>query len=515
MATSSTTAAPAPAPAPVLVPVPNKSASPAKHIVLRDSCPSSDPTQFPCEAGLSSYYIPQSSLECAHFICQVDSNTVQVITTDSETTQKKSVALPAVLGTIIPVGIIGAGVLFFLLRRRHKKQRAMDAQHEDARYMSSYNNLIDDSSANGARSNRAYSSTYSVSKWRDSAMRAPETPGSHASIPIIFSAEYNGDQALGYRETKLYNTGAQTHETGQWASPNVVNLKQKPQLVVLGGNATTFTGTGLGVDTTNVQVLPPGGQNSSTQITPDTPLTPEAPFASAVSDMATPVTPQMPSVAQVNRLQGNRAIESVQNQDQPAPGSPLRVLDNGWDSDADGPEYYSESEGSGSDAEESDSESEESDSDSEESGSDSEESGSDSEESGSEAEESGSGSSESSSDIEDGEGDANDDEDAEESSAEASDDHSESEDGEEYDSDSQGDGEHGGAPDDGTDASDEEYSESELESEAEAESELEPQSKQLHQNQLTLGPELIFDSSDLDLFSSDLLSAAQNIGAGP
>ncbi|KAJ1939225.1 hypothetical protein GGF37_004481, partial [Kickxella alabastrina] len=159
MATSSTTAAPAPAP--VLVPVPNKSASPAKHIVLRDSCPSSDPTQFPCEAGLSSYYIPQSSLECAHFICQVDSNTVQVITTDSETTQKKSVALPAVLGTVIPVGIIGAGVLLFLLRRRHKKQRAMDAQHEDARYMSSYNNLIDDSSANGARSNRAYSSTYS------------------------------------------------------------------------------------------------------------------------------------------------------------------------------------------------------------------------------------------------------------------------------------------------------------------------------------------------------------------
>ncbi|KAJ1889593.1 hypothetical protein LPJ66_007951, partial [Kickxella alabastrina] len=456
MATSSTTAAPAP----VLVPVPNKSESPAKHIVLRDSCPSSDPTQFPCEAGLSSYYIPQSSLECAHFICQVDSNTVQVITTDSETTQKKSVALPAVLGTIIPVGIIGAGVLFFLLRRRHKKQRAMDAQHEDARYMSSYNNLIDDSSANGARSNRAYSSTYSVSKWRDSAMRAPETPGSHASIPIIFSAEYNGDQALGYRETKLYNTGAQANETGQWASPNVVNLKQKPQLVVLGANTTTFTGTDLGVDTTNVQVLRPGGQNSNTQITLDTPLTPETPFASAVSDMATLVTSQMPEVAQVNRLQGNRAIESVQNQDQSVPGSPLRVLDNGWDSDADGPEYYSESEGSGSDAEESDSESEEGDSDSEESGSDSEESGS-------EAEESGSESSESSSDVEDGKGDANDAEDAEESSVEVSDNYSESEDGEEYDSDSQDDGEHDGAPDDGTDASDKEYSESELESEAE------------------------------------------------
>ncbi|KAJ1933220.1 hypothetical protein GGF37_006799 [Kickxella alabastrina] len=360
-------------------------------------------------------------------------------------------------------------------------------------------------------------------------MRAPETPGSHASIPIIFSAEYNGDQALGYRETKLYNTGTQANETGQWASPNVVNLKQKPQLVVLGGNA-SFTGTDLGADTTNVQVLRPGGQNSNTQITPDTPLTPETPFASAVSDMAMPVTSQMSGVVQANRLQGNRAIESVQNQDQSAPGSPLRVLDNGWDSDADGPEYYSESEGSGSDAEESDSESEESDSDSEESGSDSEESGSDSEESGSdseesgsEAEESGSESSESSSDIEGGEGDANNannDEDTKKSSAEASDNYSESENGEEYDSDSQGDGERDGVPDDGapdddTDASYEEYSKSELESEAEAESELEPQSKKLHQNQLTLGPELKFDSSDLDLFSSDLLSAAQNIGAGP
>ncbi|KAJ1837786.1 hypothetical protein LPJ73_007285, partial [Coemansia sp. RSA 2703] len=294
-----------------------------------DGCPASDPTPFPCEPGQSSYYIPQNSVQCAHYICQSDANSSD--NNSDSSNSKKSVLLPAVLGSVIPLAVICGGVVFFF-HRRHRKQRANDALHGDAQYMSSYNNLIDDNFMNGPRSPGAYSSTYSVSKWRDSAMNDPAVAGSHASIPIIFSTDHNGgretklfdgDEASGYRETKLYNAGAQNEKGAQWAAPNVVNLKQKPQLVVLNGN-TTAAAAGLELNTKDLNAQRSVDGTSSDSDSPATPLTPDTPMSVAISEVATPVGTQKPRIVQVGRPQIIRNMELGQNGDGQIPSSPLR-----------------------------------------------------------------------------------------------------------------------------------------------------------------------------------------------
>ncbi|KAJ1647801.1 hypothetical protein LPJ64_000835 [Coemansia asiatica] len=334
---------------------------------VSDGCPN-EPESVTCDAGQTAQYIAQNSVQCAHYICKSNSNSSN--NQDSNGSSKKSVLLPAVLGSVIPLAAIAAGIVFFL-HRRHRKQRSMDAQHEGAKYMSSYNNLEDDGYANGPMSPSLYSSTYSASKWRDSAMRDTEITDSHASIPIIFSSDQGGDQPYGaretklfnggetpaYRETKLYNHSAQTEESRQWAAPNVVNLKQKPQLVVLNGSAAS---PALKVDNNKTRELSSNDSSCSNSESPATPLTPETPFESAFSEVATPVSTQKPRIVQVGRPQVVRNMEVGQSPDTLISGSPLRVATRNWGSGSEESSEGSDSEHSGSKSEsESGSESEE------------------------------------------------------------------------------------------------------------------------------------------------------------
>ncbi|KAJ2537770.1 hypothetical protein EV175_006622, partial [Coemansia sp. RSA 1933] len=225
--------------------------------------------------------------------------------------------------------------------------------HSDAKYMTDYNSLEDNAfGGNGMHIPDAYSSTYSISKWRDS--EHPDNLGSHASIPIIFSAEYSIDQINGsssssgaaYRETRLYNADASAEDSRKWASPNVVNVKQKPRLVVLGGSASASSmSAALEIDTANIHSNAAhdamGGGSASTG-TPTSPETPESMAIAAKASAAT--TTQMPRIVQIGNPQAARAVEAdVGSQ---TPGSPLRSVANGWDSESE----FSDSDG-GSDGE--------------------------------------------------------------------------------------------------------------------------------------------------------------------
>ncbi|KAJ1987718.1 hypothetical protein GGI25_003949 [Coemansia spiralis] len=194
----------------------------------------------------------------------------------------------------------------------------------------------------------AYSSTYSVSKWRDSALQIPGSPGSHASIPIIFSAEYSLDQLNSNgagpsinRETRLYNATAASDETQQWATPNVVNIKQKPQLVVLGATSPS-TSVPLEINTTNIRDKQPesetnaGVASASDEESPATPLSPETPVSmTSITKASAPAKTQMPRIVQIGNPQATRALEATTQQPQLAPGSPLRAMTHGWDSESD------------------------------------------------------------------------------------------------------------------------------------------------------------------------------------
>ncbi|KAJ2742918.1 hypothetical protein GGI20_004138 [Coemansia sp. BCRC 34301] len=322
----------------------------------QNGCPH-DPPLIACPSGQTSYYVAQSSVECAHYIC----------TTrpggggggdDDGASSKKSVVLPAVLGSVLSAIAIGFGVFYYIIRRK-RTGRAEEAQHQDAKYMSGYNNLGDDSFGTNPRSPGAYSSTYSVSKWRDSVFPAPGSPRSHSSIPIIFSQEnsaeftqgtretklYTGAHEPVFRETRLYPATAPTDEARQWASPNVVNVKQKPQLVVLDNSLSSVaSGSGLGVNTANSRDLHSASSDTSSDTdsashsgpnSPATPITPDTPDVPNIAQASTPMTTQMPRIVQVGRPQMIRALESSQKLEPALLNSPLRVETNGWDSDSD------------------------------------------------------------------------------------------------------------------------------------------------------------------------------------
>ncbi|KAJ2613423.1 hypothetical protein EV177_002539 [Coemansia sp. RSA 1804] len=297
-----------------------------------------------CPDGETSYYIPQNSLECAHYECRSSSSSEDGSDSSNGGSKSNSVVLGAVLGSIIPVVAIGAGVFFFLHWRR-KSKRSSDAQHGDAKFMPDYNSLDDNAfGGHGMHMPDAYSSTYSISKWRDSALQIPDTPGSHASIPIIFSAEYSMDQLNGSRptsatnrETRLYDTNASTEDAPKWATPNVVNVKQKPQLVVLGngGASSSAPSSALEIDTVNIRKGQADGEGLGSS-SPGTPLSPDTPESLAsISKASAPATIQMPRIVQIGNPQATRAVEAdVGHQAQPPPGSPLRAVANGWDSES-------------------------------------------------------------------------------------------------------------------------------------------------------------------------------------
>ncbi|KAJ2910801.1 hypothetical protein GGI21_000498 [Coemansia aciculifera] len=240
-------------------------------------CPS-DPSPLACPSGQTSYYVPQNSEQCAHYICSISSGNGGSDGGGSSSSSKQSVVLPAVLGSVLSAIAIGFGAFYYIVRRK-RAGRADDAQHQDAKYMSSYNNLGDDGFGANPRSPGAYSSTYSVSKWRDAAFPAPGSPRSHSSIPIIFSQEnsaefahgaretklYNGAHEAAFRETRLYPATAPTDDARKWAAPNVVNVKQKPQLVVLDNSLSSVLSAGeLEIDTANARGLRSASSDTKT-----------------------------------------------------------------------------------------------------------------------------------------------------------------------------------------------------------------------------------------------------------
>ncbi|KAJ2024805.1 hypothetical protein GGI06_000839 [Coemansia sp. S85] len=346
----------------------------------RDGC-SSEPKPIACSSGQTSYYVPQSSVACAHYICitrPADGGNSD----DPSTKSTKSVVLPAVLGSVLSAIAIGFGILYYIIRR-NRASRAVDAQHQDAKYMSGYNNLGDDSFGANPMSPGAYSSTYSVSKWCDSAFPTPGGPHSHTSIPIIFSQEnsaefmhgsretklYNGALEPAFRETRLYPATAPTDEARQWAAPNVVNVKQKPQLVVLDNSMSSLaSGDGLEVSAANIRSSQSTSSDSGSGTgsdtgsdsgsdtcsdtdsdvesdsgsasplgpgSPTTPLTPDTPDVSKITQALTPMTTQMPRIVQVGHPLMIRSLEPSQKQAQPSLSSPLHVQSNGWDSESD------------------------------------------------------------------------------------------------------------------------------------------------------------------------------------
>ncbi|KAJ2452698.1 hypothetical protein EV183_002758 [Coemansia sp. RSA 2336] len=281
-----------------------------------DACP--EPSPIACEDGQNPNYIPQSSVQCAHYVCppaKPDNGDGD----NSGDSSSKSVVLPAVLGTIVPLAIIGV-VVFLFLHYRRRNRRSIEAQHKDAKYMSSYNHLEE-----GALS------PYSVSKWHESA--DADTSNSRASIPIIFSADmsqrpsednretklFGSEEGAAYRETRLYN-GAASEEARKWAAPNVVNLPQVPQVP----QVPQAGAPGLAIDTASVRAP------KVTEMDAESPETPESP---GITQITSPVTTQ-PRIVQVAKPQVIRTIGS-EAAEQNSPGSPLRVANNGWDSDSD------------------------------------------------------------------------------------------------------------------------------------------------------------------------------------
>ncbi|KAJ1764525.1 hypothetical protein IW139_005867 [Coemansia sp. RSA 353] len=268
-----------------------------------EGCPT-EPTPITCDDGQKSNYIPQTSTQCAHYSCpaaQADNSDA-----NSGSSKAKSVVLPAVLGTLIPLVAIGVGV-YLILHYRRRSRRAAEAKHQDAKYMASYNNLDEGS----VRSPDVFSSTYSATKWRDSVFN----DGSRASIPIIYAEDsretklYGAEESAAYRETRLYNTSEAPKAT------IVPQVPQMPQMVVLGASGPPS----LAIDTVGLRA------------TANDTLSPETPDSPGITQLSSPVTTQLPRIVQVGKPQIIRTLA----EDQPAPGSPLRVADNGWGSDAD------------------------------------------------------------------------------------------------------------------------------------------------------------------------------------
>ncbi|KAJ2616118.1 hypothetical protein H4S08_000931 [Coemansia sp. RSA 1365] len=334
----------------------------------QNGCPADGPKPITCKDGQDSVYVSQTSVQCAHYMCppaksESDDNE------DSDSNSKtRSVIIPAVLGTVIPLVVIATGI-FFYLHRRNRSRESMDGHHHDSKYLSGYNNLDENAFGGYMRSPDNLSSGYSISKWRDSAAQDVHTSGSQASIPIIFSAEFsarpsddnnretklfNEDEAAQYRETRLFSSTASAEDVRKWAAPSVVNLNQMsqtpqvpqmPQMVVLnhpnGESRPTTATSHLEIDTAGARNLVAEGTNrtsSDSGINADPSANSQTPGSGdspIVTEITASVATEMPRIVQVGKTQATRAVEPGNNQEQAVPGSPLRVSNNGWDSDSD------------------------------------------------------------------------------------------------------------------------------------------------------------------------------------
>ncbi|KAJ2691462.1 hypothetical protein H4R19_006364, partial [Coemansia spiralis] len=210
-----------------------------------DGCPAAEPNPITCDDGQDSVYIPETSLMCAHYSCPPPKTSKPGGSNSNSNSSPKSTVLAAVLGSVIPALIIAAGIAFYL-HRRHTKRRSLEAHHQDAKYMSSYNNLEENAFGGTMQPPGAFLSQHAGGgEWAD-----PDPHGSgagfesRASIPIIFSADlsgpmsaesrgtqlFAGEKSPAYRETRLYSRATSGGDAHQWAAPSVVNLAQGLQM---------------------------------------------------------------------------------------------------------------------------------------------------------------------------------------------------------------------------------------------------------------------------------------------
>ncbi|KAJ2082763.1 hypothetical protein H4R24_001360 [Coemansia sp. RSA 988] len=328
----------------------------------QNGCPADGPTPITCKDGQDSVYVSQTSLQCAHYLCPPSKDKTNNDEDADSSTTTRSVIIPAVLGTVIPLAAIVAGI-FFYLHRRNRNRQSIDGNHQESKYMSGYNNLDENAFGGYMRSPDGHSSGYSVTKWRDSALQEANASDSRASIPIIFSAEYSGrpsadnsretklyneDEAAPYRETRLYSGAASAEDVPKWAAPSVVNLNQMPQtpqMVVLnrpnGESRPETAASRLEIDTAGARGVLSAGTNRASKDSginadpSDNLQTPGSGDSPGVTEITTSVGTEMPRIVQVVKSQATRAVDSEISQEQPVPNSPLRVSNNGWDSDSD------------------------------------------------------------------------------------------------------------------------------------------------------------------------------------
>ncbi|KAJ1728583.1 hypothetical protein LPJ61_003960 [Coemansia biformis] len=237
----------------------------------QEGCPVAEPTPISCDDGQNSIYIPQTSLKCAHYACPPPKDENSNNGGNSSSGSSSPAVLPAVLGSVIPALIIAAGIGFYLHRRRARR-RSMDAQHRDAKFMSSYNNLEENAFGGTMQPPGLFMSEHAGSEWAEPDSHGRDSSKSRASIPIIFSADlsarpsadnretrlFAGDDSPAYRGTRLYNATTPDEAAPQWAAPSVVNLKQAaqmPQMVILTPSPASRpdTATGLKIDTASAQ----------------------------------------------------------------------------------------------------------------------------------------------------------------------------------------------------------------------------------------------------------------------
>ncbi|PIA18456.1 hypothetical protein COEREDRAFT_13994 [Coemansia reversa NRRL 1564] len=334
----------------------------------QNGCPADGPKPITCEDGQDSVYVSQTSVQCAHYMCPPAKDKSDDNEDGDSDSKTRSVIIPAVLGTVIPLVVIATGI-FFYFHRRNRNRESMDRHYHDSKYLSGYSNLDENAFGGYMRSPNDLSSGYSISKWRDSAAQDAHTSGSQASIPIIFSAEYsarpsadnsretklfNEDEAAQYRETRLFSGTASAEDVRKWAAPSVVNLNQMPQtpqtpqmpqMVILnhpnGESRPTTATSHLEIDTAGARDPLAAGANrtssdSGINADPSANLqTPGSGDSPVVTEITTTAATEMPRIVQVGKTQATRAVEPENNQEQAVPGSPLRVSNNGWDSDSD------------------------------------------------------------------------------------------------------------------------------------------------------------------------------------
>ncbi|KAJ2764753.1 hypothetical protein IWQ56_004368 [Coemansia nantahalensis] len=308
-----------------------------------EGCPAAGPQPITCDDGQDSVYIPETTRQCAHYACPPPKGS-GAANGGGSGSAPKSVVLPAVLGSVIPALLIAAGAAFFVHRRRAKR-RSLEAHHQDAKYMSSYNNLEENAFGGTMQPPGVFASQRAVSEWAE---QDPQDHGdytqSRASIPIIFSADFSarpsgenrdtqlfaGSDSPAFRETRLYNTAAPDEGAAHWGAPNVVNVAQTlqmPQIVHLASAATSRPAT---ADAGAASAQDAAVENSTTG---SLPLGNRG--ASGVSTVRTSVVSQMPRIIQISRPESGHSAGARSSQNGPASHeTPLSAAQASWESDS-------------------------------------------------------------------------------------------------------------------------------------------------------------------------------------